>query len=86
MNIDNIMCPAPAPTKAEVLAALEATIEVGRVIALAGPSGIPSGELYARLMPSGITLGTYERIIGALKRAGALRESNHVLTANLGGK
>ena len=44
----------------------------------AGPSGIPSGHMYAAVMPV-VTLDTYNYIINALVRHGKIRHSNHVL-------
>lgn len=40
---------------------------------------VPSGVLYAQLMPSGISLEGHQKIIDTLKRAGLVSESNHLL-------
>jgi hypothetical protein len=48
--------------------------------AIQGLGEVPSGELYARMMPHGIKLDAYEKIISTLKGAGLVRESNHLLT------
>jgi hypothetical protein len=40
---------------------------------------VPSGELYARLMPH-MTLAQYEDIIGILTRTGLIEQKAHVLT------
>ncbi len=53
-----------------VAAVAEAIRELGSV---------PAGELYAAMMPAGITLESFERIVGILTRAALVRESGHVL-------
>lgn len=54
-----------------VVAAIAETIrEVGE---------IPSGQLYASLMPSGCTFPQYESILGVLKRAGLVSVESHVV-------
>ena len=40
---------------------------------------VPSGHLYAHLM-SKLSLEQYEQVIGVLKQAGLITESNHLLT------
>lgn len=57
--------------------ALETMLEA---IAAAGEEGIPSGHLYAMLMPYGMKLDTYQTLLGMLKKAGRVKEINHVLT------
>jgi len=44
----------------------------------ASPSGIPSGHLYARLMPY-MTIDTYTQIISALVKAGRITNNGHLL-------
>jgi hypothetical protein len=44
----------------------------------AGPSGIPSGHLYAMMMHK-VTLETYNYAIGILKESGAVTEQFHQL-------
>ena len=44
----------------------------------AGPSGVPSGLLYAAVMPA-VTLDTYNYVINALVRHGKIRQSHYVL-------
>lgn len=41
--------------------------------------GVPSGELYARVMGR-MDIRTYGALIGALKRAGLIEERSHLLT------
>jgi hypothetical protein len=49
-------------------------------IADAGPLGLPSGHLYAALMPLGCTLDQYNAFISGLKAAGQIQEDGmHVL-------
>jgi hypothetical protein len=64
-------------TKEQVRAALDAVVAVADLIRALG--SVPSGELYARLMGH-MDLETYDKIIGILKRAGLVAESNHRLT------
>ena len=40
---------------------------------------VPSGHLYAHLMGK-LSLEQYEQVIGVLKQAGLITESNHLLT------
>ena len=47
------------------------------LVTLRGSQGLPAGEMYARLMPSGITLETLQALMQILKDAGRVRESNH---------
>jgi len=65
------------PTKQQVSAAIKATAAVAE--AIRGLKEVPSGELYARLMPY-MTLEAYEGIIGTLVRAGLVdRKPSHIL-------
>ncbi len=65
-------------TKTQVVAALQTLAAVAEAIRELG--SVPSGHLYAQLMPSGMTLSTYQAIIGKLRRAGLITESNNLLT------
>ena len=67
-------------TKREVAAAVEAVAAVAEAIRELG--SVPSGHLYAAsVMPAGIELATYERILGILKGAGLVAEDgSHMLT------
>ena len=66
----------------------DAALQIIRVVADAireitinnsnGLGGVPSGHLYARLMPT-FTLAQYESVIGVLKRAGLVTDKNHLL-------
>lgn len=64
-------------------AAREVVVIVGeavRDLTAASPlGGVPSGELYARLMGS-LSLDGYNMIIGVLKNAGAVVENNYLLS------
>ena len=42
--------------------------------------GRPSGEIYALLMSSGVTLEVYNLCLGALVKAGRVTVSNHFVT------
>ncbi len=44
------------------------------------PQGVPSGVLYAAAMGYGITLPVHQALVGALKSAGHVKESGHLLT------
>ena len=39
---------------------------------IAGPSGAPSGVVYAALNEHGMTLNVYQQILGAMTRAGKI--------------
>lgn len=52
------------------LAAIVRIIEES--IGEAGPSGLPSGHLYAALMTQGCSLELYNEIIGTLEREGRI--------------
>jgi hypothetical protein len=41
--------------------------------------GVPSGALYARLMAYGMTLDTYNQIIGLLTKKGLITNKGHLL-------
>ena len=49
------------------------------VIKATGAEGIPSGVLYASLMPYGCTYEQYSGILGVLKNSGLVLERGHVL-------
>ena len=70
-------------TRDQVVAAIEIILEVGKLIREISQSsplgGVPSGELYARLCGH-FSLETYNKIIGNLKKAGVVKESNFLLT------
>ena len=44
----------------------------------AGVMGMPAGNLYAALMPSGISLEQFERLMGSLVNIGQLHKRNQV--------
>ena len=62
-------------------AALQIVKAVCETIREAG--SIPSGTLYAALMTQGCTLQQYEYLTDTIKRAGVVREENHVLIWNV---
>lgn len=65
-------------TKNQVKAAIEIAFLVSDLIRALGE--VPSGELYARLMPSEISLDMYNGIINLLKSGKMIRESDHLIT------
>lgn len=64
-------------TSSREQAALELILAVGDAIRDLG--AVPSGHLYARVM-SVMSLDTFDRVIGAMKKAGLVEEKNHVIT------
>jgi len=68
-------------TKEKVAAAINMVKAVADAIKDLGR--VPSGTLYAALMPSGIAIDEYNGIIGILKRASIIREEYHELVWNL---
>ena len=66
-----------ATTQNDVKAALGILRAVADAIRELGE--VPSGHLYAHLM-SKVSLEQYEQVIGILKQAGLITESNHLLT------
>lgn len=75
MTIDAILNPT-TPSKAQVLAAFQATTALAESIRTLGE--VPSGHLYAQVCAH-MDLPTYERIIATLKNAGLVSESAHLL-------
>ena len=73
-------------TKEQITAAIELAKTVADMIKAATETsplkGIPSGELYARLMPAlpSLTVETYNSLIDLLKRSGIVKESNYLLS------
>lgn len=59
---------------------IRAAIETLRAVAdaIKELKSVPSGHLYATLCGS-LSLDQYNQVIGALKRAGLVREENHLL-------
>lgn len=74
MTIDTILNHKPASS--DVSKALEMVFAVSEAIREAGE--VPSGTLYAFLMGR-VSLEGYNKIIGILKGAGLIKESNHLL-------
>jgi hypothetical protein len=71
--------PIPAATDgAKRQAALNIVKAVGEAIRDCGPQGIPSGHLYAAVMDI-VPLAGFQSIVTALKGAGMVKESNHLL-------
>lgn len=71
----------PEVTKAQVRIAIEMTKLVADAIRECGPTGMPSGVLYANMMQY-ISLDTYNSIIKTLKKTGLVRETGFLLTFN----
>jgi hypothetical protein len=65
------------PTKQQVLAIFESVRAIADLVKLLSP--VPSGELYARVMGH-MSLESYDKVIGTLKRAELVSESGHLLT------
>jgi len=65
-------------TKSQVAAAIRTIAAVAETIRELG--SVPSGHLYAQLMPTGMTLQTYQFIIDKLKGAGLIDEKNHLIS------
>lgn len=65
------------PTREEIKAALSAVMALGEAIKDLG--SVPSGHLYSQVMGH-MSLDNYNAAIGLLKRAGAVKEENHLLT------
>jgi hypothetical protein len=69
------------------LARLNAKTEAIRVLAdiieesarEAGPAGVPSGHIYAALMSVGVSLATYQAILGVMQKAGRITLENNVI-------
>lgn len=59
-------------------AILEIVSAMYDVIKSRGNNGIPSGHLYAELMPI-LSLDQYQRFVSLLVKSGKVRESGHVL-------
>lgn len=66
-------------TTAEVVRAIADIIE--ETAREAGPLGAPSGHIYAALSATGLSLDTYQVILGVMERTGRIRVSGHVITA-----
>jgi hypothetical protein len=67
----------PDVTTDDVKKAMQIVLVVAEAIKELG--SVPSGHLYAQLM-SHMTLDTYTKIIGILKKGGMVTESGHLLT------
>jgi len=50
------------------------------IIESAGPLGLPSGHLYAMLMPQGIDFNTYNTLVNFMVAKCGIALKNHVLT------
>ena len=62
---------------AQVKAAVQVVVAVGQ--AIRDLKSVPSGHLYAQLMGR-MDLETYNKVIGVLKKTGAVKEEGHLLT------
>lgn len=79
-NEENLCRKLKKRTPAEV----QASIQVLQMIRAFGDTiravgRVPSGELYARVMPSGITIQEYEKVIGILKGCKLIKEVHNEL-------
>lgn len=74
------MTPEEAQAKEEVKKKLQAIIEVTMAVgdAIKEFGQVPNGHLYAQLMGN-LSFETYMAIISALKEAGVVKETNHLL-------
>lgn len=62
--------------RAQFIAIIDVAMEM---IEAAGPMGLPSGELYAYLMPTGMRIDQYQGILDGLKSTGLVTESGFLL-------
>ncbi len=76
MTIDSIINPH-TPTKAELNAALLATLAVAEAIRQAG--SVPSGTVYATIM-NRVSLDGFEGMVRTLQNAGLVSATGHLLT------
>jgi hypothetical protein len=67
-----------ATIAAQRAAAMRIIITIGEMIQDAGQ--IPSGHLYAMLMPTGLSLESYNRIITTLVKCKVITQENFLLT------
>jgi hypothetical protein len=74
--------PKPKATPEEQAEAIKELLDATHAIIQAyGSHGMPSGELYARMMPYGITFETYNNLIEILVRSGKITKTHHLLVA-----
>lgn len=70
-------------TTEQKMAALELVAELGRTIRdlseVSPLGGVPSGELYARVMGMGVSVESYNKMIALLKASGMVTEWGHLL-------
>lgn len=76
-SIDTILGNVPAPTAAEIKAALAMTIAVAEAIRELG--SVPSGHLYAQMMGK-VDLSVFEAMIRSLVNAGLVKNERNTLT------
>lgn len=65
-------------TRAQAMALRAIVGAVVQAVAEAGPTGAPSGVLYAALTAHGCSLSQYQSLMGALVRNGTLRADGDV--------
>jgi hypothetical protein len=70
-------------TAAQVEAAIKVAHVVYEAIAITGPSGIPSGHVYAACMPAFASVGAYEACLGMLVRSGLVERRGQLLVATV---
>ena len=64
---------------------LDSTKLICLFLAYVGPSGAPSGEVYARLMSDGVELDSYQAVLRSMKESGLVSESAYYLTLTKSG-
>lgn len=64
-------------TSEQLVGGLQAVAAMAEAIRSLG--SVPAGELYAAMMPAGVTLDVFERMVAILERASLVRSSGHVL-------
>ena len=67
-------------SKKQVESALQVMMAVAEAIRAAGPDGLPSGNLYAVVMTTGLSLPEYEKLVSILIGSGVVEKTSaHVL-------
>lgn len=69
------------PAERQTLLVVTAMAEAIRDLTATSPlKGVPAGELYARVMPTGITHDAFERVISILVSAKLVTRKSHLLS------
>lgn len=64
-------------TSQQLVGGLRAVAALAEAIRELG--SVPAGELYAAVMPAGVSLEAFEQMVGILERAELVRSAGHVL-------